>query len=447
MAATPTPSTTFFKTKKDYQTYKKTKKTFTQNIRKTRKQTNVINKKKSSKIDLTKKKESELGKKIIKIYNNNPNDIAEYLKTVIKNKIDNDKFKKIEADFQSFDASIQGRSGAIVGFLKSNPNIVVKIQYFKKEANYDKMFEINKKCLKINNKLNEVVSNNILNNLKYLNKFTPSELKKVNKHILPLIDSGFSDKAIYTLFPLVGFPINTPNGELYCTNLTDILTHNHIPILKNLFAEQSSSSKNIIKKYDSVMSKNLDKYFKALQLLQDKIEYINTDLKLNNVFIKKNNKSSKEHNDLLKEGLITNFEMLITDLEKSIHKLFDTKVLTYPNNKLKVRLADSVNFGLVYRVRYQCISDFNKKCPTFNHKIYDNIFMIVNLIVVLLRYFNIQQINENIPKIMNVLSNHLKLNKEVNMKMTHIISKNIFKKDKRVGLYLDRLIYNICKKM
>ena len=112
MAATPTPSTTFFKTKKDYQTYKKTKNTFTQNIRKTRKQTNVINKNKSSKTYLTKKKESELGKKIIKIYNNNPNDIAEYLKTVIKNKIDNDKFKKIEEDFQSFDASIQGKSRA-----------------------------------------------------------------------------------------------------------------------------------------------------------------------------------------------------------------------------------------------------------------------------------------------------------------------------------------------
>lgn len=73
--------------------------------------------------------------------------------------------------------------------------------------------------------------------------------------------------------------------------------------------------------------------------------------------------------------------------------------------------------------------------------------MIVNLIVVFLRYFNIQQINENIPKIMNVLSNHLKLNKEDNMKMIHIISKNIFKKDKWVGLYLDRLIKKICRQM
>ena len=83
----------------------------------------------------------------LKIYNNNPNDIADYLKTVIKNKLDNNKFKKIETDFQSFDASIQGRSGAIVGFLKSNPNIVVKIQYFKKKVDYDKMFKVDGNCL------------------------------------------------------------------------------------------------------------------------------------------------------------------------------------------------------------------------------------------------------------------------------------------------------------
>ena len=47
-------------------------------------------------------------------------------------------------------------------------------------------------------------------------------------------------------------------------------------------------------------------------------------------------------------GFDIDFQLIISDLEKSIYKINNIKTLTIPNNPLKIKVADKLGYGLIY---------------------------------------------------------------------------------------------------
>ena len=390
-----------------------------------------------------------LGKQIVNCYikSKNIEDTTTSLKTLIINNIDNDKFNNYEKNLVPFNKDIQGNSGAIVGYLKNDPKTVLKIQYYDSKSskpNYDLFFKTNQ-CLQINNKLNEILTNNIINNLDSLNVFTKRQIEQIKPYILELKDSGFSDKGIYILLPLVGFEYKvSPNTSKYVSNLTDIMVLNHKVLLDKAI---STNNFSIIELYDDYLSLMLIKYFEILYLLQHKLEYINTDLKLNNVFVSRKINKNPKFNKLKSYGFDIDFQLIISDLEKSIYKINNIKTITIPNNPLRVKVADTLGYGLIYHIRYQCISDFEKKCPKLKTLDYDILFMIINLLVMLHRNNSFPKMKNYLKKTLQLIQKTLKLNNNELEIFLKIINNNIFNKDVKVQYYLNLIISEICKKI
>ena len=385
------------------------------------------------------------------------------MKKIIIQNSNNQKFEKYEKEFIPFDKSIQGKSGAIIGYLKNDPRTVIKFNYYNNKPKYDYFFKTTSDtCIQINNKINEVFINNILNNLESLNIFTTSQIKSIKPYILELKESGFADKGTYILLPLIGFEyklqnINNENNvepstksgiidhpTKYITNLTDVMVFNH-----KIFLDKAVKTNrfDIIELYDEYLSLMLKKYFDVLKLLQDKLGYINTDLKLNNIFVEKQLNNNLKFIDLKNYGFNIDFQLKISDLEKSIYIINNIKTFTIPNNPLKVKVAEKIGYGLVYRVRYQCISDFEKQCPKLKSIDYDIIFMILNILVILHRNNIFPNMKNHLKKTLQLIKTILNINSNDLELMLNIISKNIFKIDKKVQYYLNIIITKICKKM
>lgn len=390
-----------------------------------------------------------LGNQIINCYikSKSIENTEQNLKKLIIDTIDNEKFNKYEKDLIPFNKDIQGNSGAIVGYLKSDPKTVLKIHYYDNKSskhNYDLFFKTNT-CLQINNKLNEILTNNILNNLDLLNIFTKIQLDKIKPYILELKDSGFSDKGVYILLPLVGFEYKiSSKSSKYVSNLTDIIVLNHKVLLDKAINTHNFS---IIELYDDYLSLMLTKYFDILYLLQDKLDYINTDLKLNNVFVSRKINKTPKFKKLKSYGFDIDFQLIISDLEKSIYKINNIKTITIPNNPLKVKVADKLGYGLIYQIRYQCISDFEKLCPKLKRLDYDILFMIINLLVILHRNNSFSKMKNHLKKTLQLMQKTLKLNNNELEIFLKIINNNIFTKDIKVQYYLNLLISEMCKKL
>ena len=136
-------------------TKKKTKK-------KIKNKTNNSTNKISQKLNLTISNKTNTFVKLVEIINSNiDNEEKTYhIKEYFKFLIDNNKSKEYEKHFVSFSKKIQGRSGAVIGYLDNNPNIVVKKNTYSK-ININSIIKYNK-CLFLNKKFNELVINNIL---------------------------------------------------------------------------------------------------------------------------------------------------------------------------------------------------------------------------------------------------------------------------------------------
>jgi len=411
---------------------------------------NKVNKYNTSTMHISHRTQNiSLGNQIVNCYikSKSIENTEQNLKNLIINNIDNEKFNKYEKDLIPFNKDIQGNSGAIVGYLKSDPKTVLKIQYYDKKSskpNYDLFFKTNT-CLQINNKINEILTNTILNNLDLLNIFTKIQLDKIKPYILELKDSGFSDKGVYILLPLVGFEYKiSSQSSKYVSNLTDIILLNHKVLLDKAI---STNNFSIIELYDEYLSIMLNKYFEILYLLQDKLEYINTDLKLNNIFVSRKINKTPKFKKLKSYGFDIDFQLIISDLEKSIYKINNIKTLTIPNNPLKIKVADKLGYGLIYHIRYQCISDFETLCPKLKTLDYDILFMIINLLVMLHRNNSFPKMKNHLKKTLQLIQKTLKLNNNELEIFLKIINNNIFTKDVNVQYYLNLLISEICKKL
>lgn len=395
------------------------------------------------------RKTKKINKKINKIelinilYNSNDfKEIVEKLKNFYKNNIDNDKFLKYEKQFIPFDKNMQGRSGSIVGYLKDKPKSVLKIYYLKNNIDVKKLIYYDN-CIELNNKFNEIFMNLLFKYIKYLPNISEIEIKKVKKHILEIEDYGFGNDSYYIVMPLVGIKyidINITNQKTYfMTNLTNIMKINHTPFLKKAFNENNSK---ILKLYDEFMYNSLSSLFKALKILQKKINYINSDCKFDNIFLKSHKNTTSKFNELREYGFVIDYILLLSDLEKSNITINNNKFISYYGQKIPYFISGLGGYKLIRDVRHLCDLKMEKLCP----KLIINDFDILCIIIQL--YINFLNININflnyIPKINELHKEFLSINHTDYQKLVNILIKGKYNLEKYLPFKLSRILTKLC---
>ena len=402
---------------------------------------------------------------------NDNNSKVEILKKLInQNRIMPDEFTKYMNNTKLL--SSQGKSGSIVGEFTLMQNTIIK--FYKFDLDVDKLFKLDE-CLKINNKINETLTNLVIKYLPKLFQLSPADILKLQRNTNTIIDYGFSDRGVYTILPKIGIYDN--KSDKYITNFRELLEYNHYLVFNNnVFVNNHDSDdndkknekmiKDILEEYDTMISEKFNNYLETLEILQKTIYYINSDSKLSNIFIRQSSNGNKKINSkwtlLDSIGIITDFEFIIADLEKSSYTLnkfqdntnyFKNMIITYPRNKLKNYLLKLIGYNLMHNVRLTCNKSLkNTKC--------NNIFELLDydlLCIVILFYDNILKFNKNIieslPETKKIFLKYFKMNdnniNEKNKKLEILI--NMLKKDKyninsMYSYIINKVINNFCEK-
>jgi hypothetical protein len=310
----------------------------------------------------------------------NIDNIIQGLNDFYLNNINYKKYENYKNQFVSI--KLGGKSGAALGYLSKQKNIIMKMNFIKKNQQIVKL-DKHRKCIFINNKFNEILINFIFKNIEAFTNISKSEKEYLQNHILEIDDYGFTQKTLYITTPLVGFNYNDSitKKNKYITNMNELLVNNHIPALKKILKDDNT---DLINLYDHLLSTKLKEYFETLKIAQNYLHFINNDTKLNNVFVKYQKNDDKSLTPLINQGLITDFVPLLSDLEKSLIEINGHKIITYSNSPIKSKILHSLDIGLIYNVRYECESGFNKICQKLSIYDFDILLLTTDLYILLL---------------------------------------------------------------
>ena len=352
-------------------------------------------------------------------------------KIFINLQISETQFDEIYKQVIPFNKS--GHSGAIIGSLQNNKQNVIKI--FTDKLNINNSFIIFD-CLKISNRFNEIFINYLLTNLNNIIQIQQDAYKKIKKHIIPILDYGICNKGSYIVIPLIGITNNTTGQykNKLITNLRELLEFNHNEFILKALNENRN---DILEEYDKFMSEKIKDYFKVLKILQKYLKYLNSDVKLTNVFIKKDNTST---NKLLNDwGFITDFVLILSDLEKSSININNLRITTETRSHLKIMLAKLIKKGLIYDIRYGC-DILLKSCKKIDFFDIDILTFIIDYYAFMLR-INYNFINEmhNIFNTMNTFININILNVTIKL-----LTEGKYKIDKHYSYIIGNILQKIC---
>ncbi len=326
--------------------------------------------------------------------------------------------------------STKGKSGSIIGYFKSKPNEVIKL--FNRSINEYDIINIDK-CLKLSNIFNEIIINFLVSNLdKIIPSITKDEKNLLDNHTLELLNYGISKHGSFITIPLVGLKETT--------NLRELLEKNHSKLFNNI-----SSSKKLLESYDKLMSSKIAGYFRALRVLQKYLKYVNSDVKMTNIFIRvKSLKKSNEYKyqDLEELGLITDFELIISDLEKSSISVNELSITTRARSQLKITLSRLINQGLIYDIRYSC-SRILDKCTGINILDIDIVMFAIDYYAFMLRMD--KDFIINMPKIYETFKDILGY--ELVEKIRNILEIGKYKIDTNYSFKIGNILQKICNKM
>lgn len=367
-------------------------------------------------------KKSSVSAKLLDPYN-----VSEFIT------FDNEKYSRIMEQLRPFPGIKLGRSGAVVGTLSNMPNAVIKA--FRGSAN-PLTKKTSSKCIQINNHFNEIYMNLLITRLPELMKLTIRETKILREHTMQLLDYGASSSGSYIIMPMVG--IKGPEGQLL-TNLREVFMNNHAPLLR-------MASSEILLAYDSYISKRIKEYMDCLQLLWRHLNYVNSDTKLTNVFIRKLDKPLRDHDAkvLRDAGFLVDFELLLSDLEKSSIMLNGVHINTYPSSMLKIRAAKLVGKDLIYNIRHDCSdAKFKRVCGGNDRALFDYLMFFIDIGALMIRIS---------PKILDFLPKYMDIVKNIIGETNSGIYKTMLEHehyviDKRYGYYLNNIITKFCSKI
>ena len=339
-----------------------------------------------------------------------------------------------------------GHSGSKIGILTNNPKQVIKL--FISKMNINTAFIVHD-CLKISNSFNEIFINFIITYLDKLISIPSNEFKKVKNHSLPLLDYGISNLGSFITIPLIGLSEHSKTNSApskWITNLREMLDLNHKELLERVFKENRH---DILEEYDKFMASKISDYIDALRILQNRIKYLNSDIKLTNVFIKKDN--SKDNN-IVKEkmtekildnwGFITNFKLVLSDLEKSSIIVNGLKITTEPRSPLKITIVGLIGKGLIYDLRYGC----NKEIQTC--KMID--IMDIDILTLIIDYYALMlRVNSEFINRMSMIKKMFKkyIESDLLNEIQVILEKGKYKIDKNYSYIIGNILQILCNKI
>jgi hypothetical protein len=305
--------------------------------------------------------------------NSNIDELVSQLHNYYKNNIDNETFAKYYNSFIPFGKNKQGKSGSVVGHLDNDDNKIIKFYYYTMNENKLIMNQNNNNCLTLDNKINEILMNVIINNIKYFPKITSKEVNLVKKHTLSIDKYCLSDKGSFIIMNKIGIDYNNK----FLTNLFEILIYNHIPILKKVI---KNNDIEILKIYNKFIISLLSDYSKVLSVLQKYIKYINTDVKLNNVFIKSVKNKNSVYNKLIDYGFLIDFIVIVADLDKSFCNINNIKIISKNEQYFLTKIIlKKLKLNLLTDTRHICNYNFNDNCGKMSIKKLDMLTFMISL--------------------------------------------------------------------
>jgi hypothetical protein len=219
--------------------------------------------------------------------------------------------------------------------------------------------------------------------------------------------------------------------------MRQLLDKNHSKLLKKAILEKRN---DILNEYDKFIAKKINSYLEVLRLLQKYLYYVNSDIKLTNIFIKK---SSNQETDILsKYGFITNFETIMADLEKSSININHLKITTEPSLLFKfvIPLSKLIRKGLVYDVRYGCNTKM-KTCSKIDILDYDVLSVVIDLFVQLITIKT--DILDDFTELSKCIISYL--GNTMFTKLKHILEEGKYKINGNYSLKIGNIISKLCK--
>ncbi len=363
------------------------------------------------------------------------------------NNIDNDKFDKYYNKFIPFNKSVQGNSGGTVGFLSDNENKIIKINKFKNNIQIEKIIKINENNVNIDYRFNEIIINFILSNFKnYIPNIKKNELLYLNKYIIKTYDFGFTQNVMYFINEKVGIEYQ----DKFITNTSQLLMENHIPLLNKAINENNIE---ILKMYDMLFSQKLNEFINAVIILQKYIDYINTDLKLNNIFIKKETKKDSKFDLLRDYGFITDFRLMISDLDKASITINKMRIFPlYGNNNIikfiRIHFLNSLHLKIRHQTYKKSIYKKNSFCDWINYNNYDLLCITISFFVLLYNNIkNFYSINQNhFININNLIEKQLSIEHNKYIILHNVINKKyiMFNKLLHTSFIIIQIINKYC---
>lgn len=364
-----------------------------------------------------------------------------------------DSGKISTAEFADYVAQIkplasQGKSGSVVGTLPHMPDSIIKM--YKYKINPVNLIKINGKCIRIDNKLNELLINIIIKYLPQLFNLKPDEVRILKRNTLMITHHGISDDGSFIILPKIG--ISSREGK-YITNLRELIEFNHHPILVDILSggdEKKQDREDILAEYDLFIKEKMVNYIEVLKLFQRKLKYINTDVKMTNIFIKPipggGNSSNARYKRLRDRGFIVDFEMVLADLEKSSYFLGKDSgmvITTFPRSPAKLSVLYLIGHALDNNIRYGC--DKTLKNTVCNNKLdtmdYDPVCLIIDFYAYMLRID--PRMIELLPGIYGVMVDILGSDKITTL--VKILKNGKYKIDKRYSFVINGIISKYCK--
>lgn len=360
-----------------------------------------------------------------------------------------DSGKISTAEFADYIAQIkplasQGKSGSVVGTLPHMPDSIIKM--YKYKINPELLIKTNGKCIRIDNKLNELLINIIIKSLPELFKMKPDEVRILKRNTLMITQHGISDDGSFIILPKIG----VSSGGKYITNMRELIEFNHHPILVGILSENRDTQESILADYDLFIKEKIANYIDVLKLFQQKLNYINTDVKMTNIFIKPipsgGDNSNTRYKRLRDRGFIVDFEMVLADLEKSSYFLGkDSKMVitTFPRSPAKLSVLYLIGHSLDNRIRYGC--DKTLKNTVCKNKLdpmdYDTLCLIIDFYAYMLRID--PKMIELLPGIYGLMVDILGSDKLT--VLVKILKTGKYKIDKRYSFIINGIISKYCK--
>lgn len=381
-------------------------------------------------------------------------------------KISNDEFQSYISQIKPL--SSQGKSGSLVGTLPNMPDSIIKTYQYK--INPDKLIKPSK-CIRIDNKLNELLINIVIKYMPKLFKLSSNESRILKRNTLMITHYGISDNGSFIILPKIGI---SASGK-YITNLRELIEFNHKPILDNIMkhmpdntpdtapdtAPDTSNTKSehwkiLIDEYDKFITEKIANYIEVLKLFQKRMNYINSDVKMTNIFIKPVDIPSDidiskrdKYQKLREQGFIVDFELVLADLEKSsytlndLNNLYNLSLSTFPRSDLKMSMLYLLGHSLDTNIRYGCNKTLkNTVCADkLDPMNYDSLCLLIDFYAYILRIES--RMIDFLPGIYEYYKNILGTDNLV--KLIKILKNGQYKIDKRYSFVINGIISKYCK--